>query len=191
MQLHLIRHPQPAIEPGVCYGHSDLALMPNAGAPVLAALLRRLPQGIPVFSSPLQRCTALAVPLARALRSAAPHEDARLMEMDFGAWEMQPWDVIARADIDAWAANLVGYRPGGGESLEAMAARIIAFLRELPALLGQARQAVIVCHAGSMRMILEYSPGIDAADLAELTASKLAQRQIAYGECLPYVLALT
>ncbi|HMZ29882.1 MAG TPA: phosphoglycerate mutase, partial [Thauera aminoaromatica] len=26
MQLHLIRHPRPAVEPGICYGQTDLGL---------------------------------------------------------------------------------------------------------------------------------------------------------------------
>ena len=43
--------------------------------------------------------------------------DARLVELDFGSWEMHHWDTIPRAQIDAWAADVALYRPGDGESV--------------------------------------------------------------------------
>ena len=40
MQLHLIRHPRPAVEPGICYGQTDLGL-----AECPAEVAARLPTG--------------------------------------------------------------------------------------------------------------------------------------------------
>ena len=90
MQLFLIRHPPPAVAPGLCYGSTDLALAAPAGASA-APIRAALPQDIAVFSSPLRRCRELAAQL-----HAAPRHDERLREMHFGAWEMQAWSSIGR-----------------------------------------------------------------------------------------------
>ena len=129
MRLLLIRHPAPLAAPHTCYGASDIDADPTALADAVTALqpLLRDESG-PVRSSPLRRCTALAVPLAARLRAPPPLLDARLAEMDFGDWELRPWDSIPRREIDAWAADPVGYAPGGGETVLQVAARIADFL---------------------------------------------------------------
>ena len=80
MILHLIRHPRPLVAAGICYGRLDI---PAENAAAEAARLRReLPLELPVWSSPLLRCRALAAEL-----HPLPRIDDRLAEMDFGAWE--------------------------------------------------------------------------------------------------------
>lgn len=169
MKLILVRHPQPDVASGVCYGSTDLAIAPGHLEPTLAAL--RLPAGLPLYSSPLRRCAELAAHL-----SAAPQHDARLAEMHFGAWEMQPWEAIPRADIDAWAADMVNYHPGGGESVLQMAERISAFYNELTT------DAIIICHAGAMRLLAARHAGLSPAEMA-LQAAQTAH-QIPYGSTL-------
>ena len=53
MILHLVRHPKPAIAPGICYGQLDISAE-NVAA-VAIGLRDKLPPGLPVWSSPLQR----------------------------------------------------------------------------------------------------------------------------------------
>lgn len=166
MKMILVRHPQPLVAPGICYGSTDLAVAPEQLERTLAAL--RLPAGLPIYSSPLRRCAELAARL-----SATAIYDARLAEMHFGDWEMQPWDAIARADIDAWAADMVHYRPGGGESVLRMAERIAAFYDELKG------DAIIICHAGTMRLLRARHAGLPPAEMA-LQAAQTAH-QIPYG----------
>lgn len=154
MILHLIRHPRPLIEPGVCYGSLDVAAE-NAEAHA-ARLRAELPPGLPLWSSPLQRCRALAEAL-----HAAPRFDARLAEMDFGAWEGRLWDAIPRQQLDAWAADVAGYTPPGGESPRALQARALAFVEALQAL--DVPEAVLVTHAGVMRTLLAHFRGLPPA----------------------------
>jgi alpha-ribazole phosphatase len=180
MRVYLVRHPQPLVAAGVCYGGSDLSCAPAQQVRTLAAVLPQLPRtlsGIPVFSSPMLRCAALA----RRLPDATPIFDARLREMEFGAWEMQRWDEIARAEIDAWAADLLDYRPGGGESVRRMAQRVHAFYLELRQ--RDEPQAIVVCHAGSMRMLAACAPQRTLEHIALEAASSLYKP--AYGEVLP------
>ena len=138
-----------------------------------------MPRSIPV---PLRRCAELAASL--------PHRpltlDARLAEMDFGAWEMQPWDAIPRAQIDAWADDLVDYHPGGGESVLQMALRVHAFYADLQrqqgADAGSGQTAIIICHAGAMRLLRAFHAGL-APRAAALHAAQ-TPHAIAYGESL-------
>ncbi|GAB2882222.1 alpha-ribazole phosphatase [Pseudoduganella ginsengisoli] len=176
MRLILIRHPQPQAQPGMCYGSTDLPAMPGEAERALAALHSSaiLPEAAPLYSSPLQRCAALASLLGR------PIFDARLRELHFGSWEMHHWDTIPRHDIDAWAADMAHYRPGGGESATEAAQRVLAFRTEL--LQQPHGDAIIVCHAGTIRLLSAYEPGISAQETA-LRAARAAHR-IGYGEAV-------
>lgn len=178
MRLILVRHPAPQVNSGTCYGRSDVAVAPRAMATVRANLQATLPAGVPLYTSPLRRCAGLATALAQDLPSSTLRFDARLAEMDFGAWEMQPWHAIARADIDAWAADLAYYRPGGGENVLAMATRVHAFLGDL--LCEQHETAIIICHAGTIRLLLALQARLPLEETA-LRAANSAHK-IAYGE---------
>lgn len=181
MRLILVRHPLPLVAPGVCYGSSDLPAAPDDVARVHAALLASasIPHGTPVYASPLQRCAALAG------RLGVHTLDARLAEMDFGAWELRSWDDIPRAEVDAWAADLANYRPGGGESVLQVAARVAAFRAELlDQHQHQHQQAAIICHAGTIRVLMALEAGLKAGlplDEIALRAAA-APHKIAYGE---------
>lgn len=176
MSLILVRHPQPLVASGICYGRTDLAVAPEEQAQVLASLTTTLPKTAALFSSPLRRCAGLAAHL--------PHRailDARLVEMDFGAWEMQPWDDIPRADIDAWTADLIEYHPGGGESVLQMAARVQDFYADLQRQQG-ADTSIIICHAGAIRLLCAFHAGLSLRDAALHAAQ--TPHKIAYGEAV-------
>lgn len=148
MELFLIRHPAPDVPEGTCYGRSDVGLAEDAG--VAAARLRGIvPAGIPVYTSPLLRCRSVAGHL-----SPAPIVDARLIEMDFGAWEMRRWDEIEKSAFDAWVADLLNFAPPGGEAAAAMLARTLAFLDELRA--SETPAAAVVTHGGVLRVLLSH-----------------------------------
>ena len=172
MRLILVRHLQPMVAPGVCYGRSDLAVDAQLLGASLPALRGQLPAGVPLYSSALLRCASLARALSSAVRF-----DARLAELDFGAWEMRPWDQIARAEIDAWAADVATYRPGGGESVLDMAKRISDFYDELMG--AQLPAAVLVCHAGAIRLLAARARGLAPLAMAHEAAER--PHAIAYG----------
>lgn len=127
MDLVLIRHPAVDIEPGVCYGRSDVPLAASADAGAQAVRERLAALGAPlpeqVWTSPLTRCAAVAERLAQAL-DVPLRRDAGWQEMDFGTWELRRWDDIDRAALDAWAADLMHACAHGGESVARFAARV-------------------------------------------------------------------
>lgn len=152
MILHLLRHPKPLVAPGICYGALDVAA--EDAAAVAAALLADLPPGLPLWSSPLRRCRELALCLHRQ-----PAFDARLQEMHFGDWEGRSWDDIPRAELDAWAADVAGYAPPGGESPLALQRRAVDFVGTLAV-----AEAVLVTHAGVIRSLVAHAEGRSIAD---------------------------
>jgi alpha-ribazole phosphatase len=160
VRLFLIRHPQPAVAAGVCYGRTDLALAEDAA--VVAERLRPLlPADVPVWSSPLRRCRELAAAL-----HAAPLVDTRLIEMDFGAWEMQSWDSIGRAALDGWAADPLGFAPPRGESAGDLLRRAGEFHEHL-ATSGYA-QAALVTHAGIIKALCGLGERLPAGEWMRL-----------------------
>ncbi|MBS1189857.1 MAG: phosphoglycerate mutase [Rhodocyclaceae bacterium] len=148
MILHLVRHPQPVVPPGTCYGRLDV---PAEGVEDAVERLRALlPAGLPVWTSPLVRCRRLAEGL-----HTQPMVDGRLAEMDFGAWEGRPWEAIGAAALDAWAADVAGFAPPGGESAREVQGRALACIAELAV-----DEAVLVTHAGVQRVLLAHWLGL-------------------------------
>ncbi|TSE36481.1 histidine phosphatase family protein [Tepidimonas charontis] len=135
--LWLVRHPAVEGATGRCYGRLDLRAQLAAVAAVAQRLHARLPARARVVSSPAARAWGLAQALS-ALRPTMPPPriDARLHELDFGAWEGCPWDQIPPAVLDAWCTDFAHYAPGGGESVAALLGRVRAALRDLLALGG-------------------------------------------------------
>jgi alpha-ribazole phosphatase len=73
-----------------------------------------------------------------------------LSEIDLGAWEGRRWDDIDRREIEAWAADVAGFTPPGGESVAALRARALDFAASL------ADDAIVVTHLGVMRALVGH-----------------------------------
>jgi alpha-ribazole phosphatase len=142
VQIVLIRHPAVRVAPGTCYGRLDLDPHPDAAADIarLAAIITAF--GGRVWTSPARRCRVVAGPDAIV--------DARLRELDFGAWEGLAWDAVPRAALDRWAADPLGFAPPGGESGAALLARVAAFHAELRA---RGEDCAIVAHGGPLKLL--------------------------------------
>ena len=178
MRLYLVRHPQPLVSAGMCYGSSDVDVAAAERDRVCATLLDAWPKDAALYSSPLRRCADLAQQLSASMDEQTIIFDARLAEMDFGSWELRAWNDIARDEIEAWVQDMVGYRPGGGESVLQIAQRVRAFYDEL--LQTGAQSVAIICHAGTMRMLLACRRGLPLIETALHVAR--TSHKIAYGE---------
>jgi alpha-ribazole phosphatase len=148
--IALVRHPAVAGTAGRCYGRRDLPLSdPGSVARIVTALAPM--RGATIHTSPLARCRLVAQALAAAWEQAAPIADARLLEMDFGAWDGMSWDDVPRCDFDRWAADLAGFAPPGGESGEALVGRVTEFWRMVAGLTGA---QVVVTHGGPLKVLM-------------------------------------
>lgn len=152
-RLWLVRHPRPLVAAGLCYGASDVPADPAHLAERLPLLCAQLPAQARWHVSPLARARVLADALQLRLRlPQAPCVDARLAEMDFGQWEMQAWDAIAAAELQAWSDDFAHHRCGGqGESVQQFLQRVSAAWRQT---VQQAEGDVVwVTHAGVIRAL--------------------------------------
>ncbi|THF63152.1 phosphoglycerate mutase [Pseudothauera nasutitermitis] len=153
MELHLIRHPRPDVEPGVCYGQLDLGIAESA-AEVAERLRPHLPAEFDLHASPLQRARLLAE------QFGTPRVDARLKEIHFGDWEGRPFAELGDV-MNLWADDPLGFRAPQGESVRDMSVRVLDWLNALRA--GPpARPVVIVAHGGPLRVIAGHLLNVPA-----------------------------
>lgn len=158
--LYLIRHTRPDIAPGVCYGRLDIGAA-GGFEEEAREVFRRLPPVELILASPLRRARRLAECLARE-RCCELRSDARLMEKHFGSWEGRAWDDIPRGELDAWAADILGHAPPGGESARQLVWRVRGFLDDAARL--PQRNIAVVAHGGSVRALLALVAGISLED---------------------------
>jgi len=149
MEVYLIRHTQPQVEKGVCYGQSDV-LVKDSFQEEVNKLLKHLPKTIDtVYASPLMRCQKLAKELKA---SSSIQTDKRLMELNFGDWEMKKWDEIDQTELNKWMKDFVNVKVPNGESFTEMNTRVSSFAEEL--LKKEHKTAAVVAHAGVIRCLV-------------------------------------
>lgn len=171
MKLWLVRHAQPLIALGVCYGVSDIPADAGLTAACAAQLAAELPSGVVVHSSPLQRCAQLAQALCVLRPDLQLRQDTRLREMDFGRWEGVRWDDIPRAAYEAWTANFGAERFGGRESVNELLERVAAARAEVRA---AGQEAVWVTHGGVLRAMALLDQGRTQLDQADQWPASVA-----------------
>jgi alpha-ribazole phosphatase len=153
MKLWLLRHAAVVLEPGLCYGASDVAAHTDLTQQAADAVAPLLPAGASIRVSGLRRAQQLVHELQRLRPELGPLQvDVRLNEMNFGTWEMTPWDAVPRPDFDTWMADFGEHRFGGAESVQMLLARVAAALHATRAAGG--KEAIWVCHAGVIRAAL-------------------------------------
>ena len=180
MKLWLVRHAQPLVDAGICYGRLDVAADAGATAECAKALAALLPAGLRVIASPLQRCEQLAHALSTQRPDLAYKTDARLQEMDFGQWEGRAWQAINRNELEAWTSDFANYRVGrDGESVTRFMARVASAFDALP---GHG-DTLWITHAGVTRAVELLTQGlrqIERADQWPLDAPKYGQWRLAH-----------
>jgi len=163
--LWVARHP-PVVARGLCYGRADVQLAGSAerAADELRETFARTSCST-VWSSPSTRCASVAQMLARHWR-ADLRLDSRLFEIDFGKWEGRAWSSIEREEPAAFSLWMNDWRtaaPPGGESIQALTARVGAWLADLRggAVDESATGAqVVLAHAGVIRALLVILEGL-------------------------------
>ncbi|WP_317204295.1 histidine phosphatase family protein [Janthinobacterium sp.] len=158
MSLWVVRHAQPLIEPGICYGALDVPADPIATQQAARALAQVLPHGAVLQTSVLQRCEQLRQAIC-GLRPDLTHQpEPRLVEMNFGIYEGVAWVDISKDALDAWTQDFAQHRFGGQESVAEFMTRVAAVWDEC---LAEPREdRVWITHAGVARSTLLLAQGI-------------------------------
>ena len=149
MEIYLIRHTAPLIEKGICYGQSDISVTESFHeyANKLMQYLSETKDAI--YSSPLSRCLKMA-------KHFNPDKeiliDDRLLEMNFGNWEMKNWDEIDQQELNIWMQDFVKEKVPGGENFIALNNRVNHFIDEL--LQSSFDRVTVFTHAGVIRCFI-------------------------------------
>ncbi len=154
MDVYLVRHTTPEVVSGVCYGQSDLELANSFEAEwaILESKLAQLTSPL-VFSSPLQRCYKLAQKAVNHFNFPVTLIDDRLLELNFGDWELKPWQDIPQGIVGEWTDEHLLQAPPNGESYNDLHIRVSSFLGELVER-DDADQSLIFTHAGVIRALV-------------------------------------
>jgi alpha-ribazole phosphatase len=174
MEVYLVRHTETVCKKGICYGQSDVGILQPYDV-VFESIVEQLPQDAILYSSPLQRCIILAKHILANTKIDSIIEDSRLMEMNFGDWELRNWDAIPRETLDPWMEDFVNVRVPNGESFVDLNDRVLDFMDNK--LTGEIKKPVIiVAHAGVIRSFL--------CKINDLSLKDAFQNKVNYGDVI-------
>lgn len=146
MFITLVRHTSVAVPAGICYGQSDVDVSETFDTEAQKVFEKlQLQTFDAVYSSPSSRCRKLA----EFCGFAQPIIDDRLMELNFGDWELKPWNGIADTQLQKWYNNWIDEPPTHGESFREMIQRVEEFFNEIKYL--NNNHVIIFTHAGVIR----------------------------------------
>lgn len=160
MNIYLIRHTTPKVAPGVCYGHADVDVADTFGHELekLQPKLSHVAQPL-LISSPLRRCLKLAEEVAKHLETSDVQTDNRLMELNFGDWELKNWADIPQGVVAEWSDEHIRQAPPNGESYVQLHARAKHFFEELSTL-KDIEHVLVFTHAGVIRALVSELLGM-------------------------------
>jgi alpha-ribazole phosphatase len=154
MDIYLIRHSAVYNPSKLCYGQSEIPLEENFTHyfnSLEESLGNALKTDAIFYSSPLRRCTKLA----SFLSNNNYISDERMMELNFGDWELQPWDSIDSQQLNAWMADFVNFKIPNGENFMDLALRCRIFWEQLTQNSSH-QNLFIITHAGVIRSLLAH-----------------------------------
>lgn len=147
MEIHIIRHTQVIVPDSVCFGQTDVDLRPEWKQDLENVQIDDAYDV--VYSSPLKRCTQLA-----AYFGLDYVKENRLIELNFGDWELQKWDDIPKDEILPWFADFVNVFPKNGENLLSLQKRVSDFFEEIQEKHPNDK-VLIITHSGVIRLLIQ------------------------------------
>ena len=155
--IAFVRHGEtPPNRAGLLLGRVDPALT-DVGREQAEQLAGRLSALAPevVISSPLERARETAAPIAKAV-DCGVEIDERLIEIDYGEWDGQPFAELAPDVVRRWRSD-ADFAPPSGESLRVVGRRITGFCEEW---LCADRAVVAVSHVSPIKAAVCWALGV-------------------------------
>ncbi len=155
-KIFLIRHTSVNIGSNLCYGQSNVIINPFKQEE-LEFISKTLQQSenIEFYSSPLSRCTKLVEILSENNYST----DSRLLELNFGDWELKKWSEIDEDELKKWGDDFVNRKVPNGESYVELQKRVVSFLYEITK--KNTNPIAIITHGGVIRGIISHVLGFE------------------------------
>jgi probable phosphoglycerate mutase len=160
--FHLVRHASHDLLGRVLSGRTTDVGLNDKGRAECAALAEYFAARpiAAIYSSPIRRAIETAQPISGRL-GVDLQLDARLIELDFGAWNGAAFDALE--DVPEWRDWNVfrsGMRPpGGGETMVEAQARIAGAMVDLKDRHDKA-ELVLLSHGDVIKAVLAYWAGI-------------------------------
>lgn len=150
MNIYLIRHTKVNAPFGTIYGHTDIDLADTYKKEWQQAVnkVKHL-KNYKLFSSPLTRCSNLAKEINTEFVT-----DKRIMELNFGDWEMKHLKDIPYKERENWFKNPGETKLPNGESFKELFDRVKDFFDEL--VKQDIKTAIIITHAGVINALICY-----------------------------------
>ncbi len=175
MTLYVVRHGRTeANAGGLLLGRADPAL-DDVGRRQAAQIAAALPDGATVVSSPLERCTETAAATGQAVAT-----DERLLELDYGEFDLRPLADIPAETWAAWRSD-PDFRPPGGETLRELASRVGSVLDDLSAEAVDG-DVVVVTHVSPIKAALAWALGAGVEVSWRSFVAQASITRIAVGE---------
>ncbi len=153
MTLYVVRHGRTtANASGLLLGRADPEL-DETGRVQARQIAQALPGDLTVYSSPLTRTRQTAA----AISDEVAIED-RLIELDYGDFDLQPLADVAPEIWAEWRSN-PDFRPPGGETLVELSRRVGSFLDELTPIAIE-RDVAIVTHVSPIKAAMAWALGV-------------------------------
>ncbi len=161
MEIILIRHTAVEVPAGVCYGQTDVPLK-STFEEEAAATLKNLQPFLPfdhVYTSPLSRC----VRLAAYCGYPDAEQDKRILEINFGDWEMKSFEGNDDPRLQMWYADYLHVAAPGGESFVMQYHRVSLFLDEVKKKPYQ--RVAVFSHGGVLACAQLYAGALEAEEV--------------------------
>ncbi|SFA73558.1 alpha-ribazole phosphatase [Flavobacterium swingsii] len=168
MEVYLVRHTETVCEKGICYGQADVEIQDDYLS-LFESIKTKIPSNAIVYSSPLKRCTVLANHISEGNFKT----DSRLMEMNFGDWELKKWNDIPEDEMNPWMQDFVNVPVPNGESFVQLYERVNTFFDEIKNT-NPSNPVVIITHAGVIRSVL--------CKISNLLLQDAFQNKVDFGE---------
>ncbi|BDD04109.1 alpha-ribazole phosphatase family protein [Aureibacter tunicatorum] len=156
MEIYLIRHTEPDIKKGICYGQTEVPLVSEYKSHIKEVIAKLPEEFDAIISSPWNRCNLLA----NELTTLKFCTDFRLSELNFGEWEMKFWDDVPKD----WYEDFVNNKCEGGESYNDLRVRVEEIWLEILEKNGKDDKVAIVTHASVIRAIVSKVLKINLID---------------------------
>jgi probable phosphoglycerate mutase len=179
MTLFVVRHGRTeANAGGLLLGRADPEL-DETGRRQAEEIAAALPSDAQVVSSPLRRCRETASAIAETSSTGVVTDD-RLLELDYGEFDLRPLAEISAETWAQWRAD-PDFRPPGGETLRELAERVGAALDDLSSAATDGN-VVVVTHVSPIKAALAWALGVGVEVSWRSFVAQASVTRIAVGE---------
>lgn len=128
VNIYFVRHTSVNVPLGTCYGHTDVPLSDTfiVEAQKVKHKLCDVKSAV-FYSSPSTRCLRLA----EFCNLGNINTDSRIMEMNFGQWEMKKYDEITDPHLQVWYDDYINTPATDGESFIQQYVRVSTFIDDI------------------------------------------------------------